>query len=145
LVLSDHTYFVYMLTNCSRRPIYTGVCESLQQRHQEHREQVHSSSYTAQYRLFRLVYFERFQYIGNAINREKQIKRWSRVKKIALIESDNPKWDDLSRDWGMPINFEEIVRRAITYQNQGPSTPLRSARDDNSLLVRKKKTLSGKT
>jgi hypothetical protein len=50
---------------------------------------------------------------------------------IALIESVNPKWDDLSREWGMPINFEEIIRNAEEFQNQDPSTRLRLARDDN--------------
>ena len=128
-----------MLTNCSRRPIYTGVCARLQERHSEHKDQLHEDSYSAQYRLFRLVYFERSQYIGNAIDREKQIKRWTRAKKIALIERENPKWDDLSREWGTLIDFDEIVRKAIAFQNQDPSTRLRLARDDKSSIATKKK------
>jgi putative endonuclease len=99
---------------------------------------LNEDSFTAQYRLFRLVYFERFQYIGNAINRVKQIKRWTRAKKIALIERDNPKWDDLSREWGTLIDFEEMVRKAIAFQNQDPSTRLRLARDDKSMAVKKR-------
>jgi len=138
LVLREHKYFVYMLTNCSRRPIYAGVCARLRKRHGEHKDQLNEDSFTAQYRLFRLVYFERFQYIGNAINREKQIKRWTRAKKIALIERDNPKWDDLSREWGTLIDFEEMVRKAIAFQNQDPSTRLRLARDDKSMAVKKR-------
>ncbi|MGH9427604.1 MAG: hypothetical protein ACRD2L_15030, partial [Terriglobia bacterium] len=89
--------------------------------------------YTARYNLNRLVYVESFQYVKNAIAREKQIKRWSRRKKIALIESVNPRWDDLSREWGQLIDFGKIVRRANDAQkNQDPSTAaLRaSARDD---------------
>ena len=54
-------------------------------------------------------HFEQFQYVKNAIAREKQIKRWSRVKKIALIERINPKWDDLSRTWrNLPNSVDEL-------------------------------------
>ncbi len=130
--MREHHYFVYMLTN-SRHPIYTGVCHSLQQRHNQHKEKADPDSYTARYGLDRLVYFERFQYNRNAITREKQIKRWSHAKKVALIEAMNPKWDDLSRGFGQRIDFEEIVRKAKEKQkNQDPSTAaLRaSARDD---------------
>jgi putative endonuclease len=127
-----------MLPNCSRHPIYTGLCNSLDRRHAEHKDKADPDSYTARYNLNRLVYVESFQYVNNAINREKQIKRWSRKKKIALIESMNPKWDDLSREWGQKIDFEAIVKKASEWQqNQDPSTarslaPLRSrsARDD---------------
>ncbi len=131
--MRDHSYFVYMLTNCSRHPLYTGMCSSVQRRHTEHKEKADPGSYTARYGLYRLVYLERFQYNTNAIAREKQIKRWSRKKKIALIESVNPKWDDLSREWGQLIDFEKIVAEAQQMQkNQDPSTSaLRaSARDD---------------
>ena len=110
--MSEHCYFVYILTNCSRHPLYTGVTNSLPRRHPEHKECTDERSYTARYNMNRLVHFERYDYINNAIAREKQIKRWSRKKKVALIERMNPKWDDLSREWGMPIDFEEIVRRA---------------------------------
>ncbi len=121
--MREHHYYVYILTNCSRHPLYTGVCHSVEQRHAEHKDRVDPDSYTARYSLNRLVYFERLQYNKNAIAREKQIKRWSRAKKIALIESVNPKWDDLSREWGQPIDFEEIVRKAREkQQNQDPST-----------------------
>jgi putative endonuclease len=121
--MHEHQYFMYMLTNTVRRPIYTGVSNSIMRRQAEHKEKADPDSYTAKYNLNRLVYFEQFQYINNAIDREKQVKPWSRKKKIALIESMNPKWDDLSRDWGKPIG------------NRGPSTPVAaatSARDDNS-------------
>jgi putative endonuclease len=57
------------------------------------------SSFCAQYKLDRLVYFERFQYVGNAITREKQIKGCLRIKKIALIVAKNPAWHDLSAGW----------------------------------------------
>jgi putative endonuclease len=127
--MREHRYFVYMLTNTVRRPIYTGVSNSITRRQPEHKEKVDPGSYTAKYNLNRLLYVEQFQYIDNAIDREKQVKPWSRKKKIALIESVNPKWDDLSRDWGEPI------------KNLDPSTPVApatSARDDNSIVIRLK-------
>jgi putative endonuclease len=114
--------------------LYTGVCHSIHRRRAEHKERVDSRSYTARYGLYRLVYLEPFHYIKSAIAREKQIKRWSRTKKIRLIESANPKWDDLSREWGTAVDFAAIVRAAAQGQNQGPSTsPAQagSARDDN--------------
>jgi putative endonuclease len=111
--MSERQYFVYILTNCSRHPLYTGVTSALRRRHSQHKDSgPEGDSYTARYNLSRLVYFERYDYITNAIAREKQVKRWSRKKKVALIERMNPKWDDLSREWGTEIDFEEIVRRA---------------------------------
>src|SRR5438445_11028723 len=105
--MCEHHYFMYMLTNNGRHPIYTGVSNSIMRRHPEHKRKDDPDSFTARYNLNRLVYFEKFQYIDNAIDREKQIKPWSRKKKIALIESVNPKWDDLSREWGKPIENRE--------------------------------------
>ena len=133
--MREHQYFVYILTNCSRHPLYTGVCKSLQQRNLEHTDKADPRSYTARYNLYRLVYFESFHYIKNAIAREKQIKRWSRVKKVRLIESVNPRWDDLSREWGTKADPNAIVRAAAQRQHQGPSTApaaAGSARDDKS-------------
>ena len=71
--------------------------------HREHR----ADAYTARYNIDRLVYYERFQYINNAIAREKELKDWNRAKKIALIERDNPTWDDLSEKWRDP---EKLLR-----------------------------------
>jgi putative endonuclease len=64
----------------------------------EHKWKEHEY-FTARYNCDRLVWLERFQYVQNAIAREKELKGWSRAKKIALIESANPAWMDLSRDW----------------------------------------------
>ena len=131
--MPEYNFFVYILTNCSRHPLYTGMCNSIEQRHPEHKQRADPDSYTARYGLNRLVYFERFQYVNNAIAREKQIKRWSRAKKIALIERAHPRWDDLSREWGTKIDFAAIVQTAEEKQNQDPSTPPAAAgfaRDD---------------
>ena len=61
--------------------------------------------FAQRYRINRLVYCERFHYIGNAIAREKEIKSWDRGKRVALIESVNPTWEDLSLEWGKPIKM----------------------------------------
>ena len=98
--------FVYMMTNASRRSIYTGTARDLEQRVFEHKTH-HFSGFTDKYNCTRLVYFEIYSDFRSVIDREKQIKRWRREKKAALIEADNPGWKDLSADWGKP---------------QGPST-----------------------
>ncbi len=66
----------------------------------QHKDKSDPKSFTARYGIDRLVYFERFQYVGEAIAREKPIKGWLRIKKIALIVQHNPTWRDLSEDWG---------------------------------------------
>src|SRR5580698_11548404 len=91
------TYFVYIMSNRSKT-LYTGVANSLIRRVREHKLGI-GSTFTAKYKLDRLVYFERFEDIRNAIEREKQIKGWLRIKKIALIVSVNPEWKDLSVEW----------------------------------------------
>ena len=91
------TYFVYIMTNRSKT-LYTGVTNNLVRRVREHKTG-NGSGFSAKYRLDRLAYFERFEDIRNAIEREKTIKGWLRVKKIALIVSVNPAWRDLSLEW----------------------------------------------
>ena len=56
-------------------------------------------SFSARYKINRLVYFERYQYVNNAIAREKELKDWNRALKIQLIESENPTWEDLATGW----------------------------------------------
>ncbi len=91
------TYFVYIMSNRSKT-LYTGITNSLIRRAREHKLGT-GSAFSAKYRLDRLVYFERFEDVRNAIEREKQIKGWLRIKKIALIVSVNPAWRDLSSEW----------------------------------------------
>src|ERR1700684_1137658 len=91
------TYFVYIMTNRSKT-LYTGVTGILIQRVRQHKAG-EGEGFTAKYKLDRLVYFERFEDVRNAIEREKQIKGWLRIKKIALIVSMNPSWKDLSEEW----------------------------------------------
>jgi putative endonuclease len=91
------TYFVYIMSNRSKT-LYTGVTNSVVRRVREHKMGT-GSCFAAKYKLDRLVYFERFEDIRDAIEREKEIKGWLRRKKIALIVSVNPAWRDLSLEW----------------------------------------------
>ncbi len=90
-------YYVYIMANVSRT-LYTGVTNNLERRVYEHKEKT-APGFTSTYNINRLVYYEDFADIRDAIAREKQIKGWLRAKKIALIESVNPKWNDLSKEW----------------------------------------------
>jgi putative endonuclease len=85
----------------SSRMLYTGVTSSLEKRVFEHKNHI-VEGYTKKYNINRLVYFEETNDVHAAIEREKQIKGWLRRKKIALVESVNPKWQDLA-ETGLPI------------------------------------------
>ena len=87
-------YYVYIMTNKSRT-LYTGVTNDLERRVYEHKQKL-VAGFTAKYNIDRLVYYEATEDVNAAISREKQIKGWLRAKKIALIESMNPDWVDLS-------------------------------------------------
>jgi putative endonuclease len=78
--------------------LYTGVTSDIAGRIYQHKDGT-GSKFTSKYKIDRLVYYEEFSYIEEAIAREKQIKGWVRRKKIDLIESTNPTWDDLSSEW----------------------------------------------
>ncbi|HXQ25011.1 MAG TPA: GIY-YIG nuclease family protein [Candidatus Acidoferrales bacterium] len=93
----DRSYFVYLLASRSRN-LYTGVTNNLHRRLAEHREGK-VPGFTSRYNIFRLVHYEVFHDIRNAIAREKEIKAWRRVKKVRLIEKSNPTWHDLAADW----------------------------------------------
>jgi putative endonuclease len=91
-------FYVYIMTNKSRT-LYTGVTNDLERRVYEHKQKL-IPGFTSRYNISRLVYFEATQSVTAAIEREKQIKGWLRQKKIGLIESMNPKWEDLSSQFG---------------------------------------------
>jgi len=90
-------YYVYILSNASKT-LYTGVTNNLERRVSQHKQKL-TPGFTMKYHITRLVYFEVYNDIRDAIAREKQIKGWLRAKKLALIESGNPSWRDLSMDW----------------------------------------------
>ena len=88
-------YYVYILSNRTHTVVYTGVTRNLLRRVEEHRQHVYPESFTAKHCATELVYFEPFGDIRDAIEREKQLKSWSRKRKNALVESRNPQWRDL--------------------------------------------------
>ena len=96
--MANHNYFTYILTNKNKTVLYTGVTNDLHTRLSQHVEQLNKNSFTSKYKCFYLVYFERHQYINHAIEREKEIKGWTRLKKIQLIESENKTWRFLNED-----------------------------------------------
>ncbi len=96
--MNVHQYFVYMLTNAWRNVIYTGVTNSLETRIWQHKNGA-VDGFTKKYNCHSLVYYEIHEQISQAIEREKQIKGWSRAKKDALVASLNPKWEDLAAQW----------------------------------------------
>ncbi len=96
-------FYVYMVADRSR-VLYVGFTSDLYQRVLQHRRGTFQG-FTSRYGCNRLVWFERYGSSLEAIAREKQIKRWRREKKIFLIELENPRWEDLAKDWGMKMEF----------------------------------------
>ena len=94
---SPRFYYVYLMTNRSKT-LYAGVTNNMERRALEHEQSI-KGGFCARYKIDRLVYFDRFDDIRSAIDREKRIKGWLRIKKITLIVSMNPGWKDLSEGW----------------------------------------------
>ena len=111
----ERRYYVYIMASRSVN-LYTGITGSIFRRALEHKSGK-VEGFTKRYNINRLVYYETFKYVGSAIAREKQIKAWTRAKRIELIKSLNPTWQDLAEGWGEKTELQ---------------IP-RSARDDNEL------------
>ncbi|QKJ29636.1 GIY-YIG nuclease family protein [Mucilaginibacter mali] len=89
----NYNYYVYITTNPEKKVLYVGVTNDIRIRPLQHHENRGSkSSFAGKYYCYNLVYYEHFHHIEHAIAREKEIKKWRREKKIALIESFNPEW-----------------------------------------------------
>ena len=91
-------YFVYILSNWDDSVLYIGVTSNLPRRLYEHRNGL-ADGFTKKYNVHKLVYYEHTNDIYSAISREKQLKKWVRAKKNALISRMNPQWIDLSTEW----------------------------------------------
>ena len=87
-----------MLTNSTRTVLYTGVTSNLKYRVWQHKNDIYIDSYTSKYRVKILVYYEEWPSIQDAINREKEIKKWRREKKNWLVEKENKNWEELHLD-----------------------------------------------
>ncbi len=100
---TEHGYFTYIV--CSRSgTLYIGMTNRIYRRALEHKSG-EIEGFASKYRCDRLVYYEGFDDVRKAIAREKQLKGWRRSKKIALIESKNPRWEDLAEKWGAQMLF----------------------------------------
>jgi putative endonuclease len=91
-------YFIYIVASKKNGTLYIGITNNLERRIKEHKSKLNPQSFTARYNVNILVYYETFQYVNDAIDREKQLKKWNRQWKINLIEEDNKEWKDLSLD-----------------------------------------------
>jgi len=95
--MKAHCYSVYIVASKSR-VLYIGMTSDLSRRVYEHKNGL-VKGFTKQYRCHRLVYYESFDDVNKAIDREKQLKRWNRTKKVWLIGRRNPTWEDLAAEW----------------------------------------------
>ncbi|MES2107164.1 MAG: GIY-YIG nuclease family protein [Bacteroidota bacterium] len=97
--MRTYNFYTYILTNSTKKVLYTGVTNNLDRRLYEHYFGLdQKNSFTSKYKCYYLVWFERHQYINNAIARETEIKGWLRIKKEKLIEEENPDWRFLNKD-----------------------------------------------
>jgi putative endonuclease len=112
---SENRYYVYIMASRSLN-LYTGATNSICKRALRHKSG-EIDGFTRKYNINRLAYYETFEHIGSAIAREKQVKAWTRAKRLALIKAMNPTWQDLAEGWGQQTELQ---------------IP-RFARDDNSL------------
>jgi putative endonuclease len=126
-------FFVYIMTNAPKPAVlYAGITGNLPHRVWQHKNRL-TPGFTSRYNLTRLVYYERFFYPDAAIFREKEIKGWRRSKKIKLIESMNPRWEDLAKDWGneyKPAAADQMEIPRPAGENAG-------LRDDAHVMERK--------
>lgn len=112
--MHEHSYFAYIMASRSHT-LYIGVTSDLLKRVFQHKWK-DQDGFTAKYNCDRLVWFEKYQEIAEAIMREKELKGWRRARKIALIEAMNAAWVDLSRDW---YDYEPAdYRRALDRMDQ---------------------------
>ena len=95
----EYNFYVYLMASKSGT-LYVGMTNNLQRRVWEHKNNI-NEGFTKRYSCHKLVYYEHYNYVYDAINREEQIKRWRRQKKEFLIRTINPSWKDLSQEIGL--------------------------------------------
>jgi len=101
--MKDHEYFVYIMSSPTGT-LYIGITNSIYRRALQHKAR-EVEGFAQKYGCNRAVYYEAFDDVHKAIGREKQLKGWTRAKKITLIESKNPRWEDLAEKWGAQMLF----------------------------------------
>jgi putative endonuclease len=103
-VKRERRYYVYIMASRSLN-LYTGITDDIYLRALEHKSG-RIDGFTKRYNINRLVYYETFRYVNNAIAREKQIKAWTRAKRVALIKGLNPTWQDPAEGWGEKFELQ---------------------------------------
>ncbi len=121
-------FWVYILASKPWGTLYTGVTSDLEARIYQHREGLFEG-FTKKYSVKTLVYFEEYAFAGDAIHREKRIKKWPRAWKINLIRTDNPDWKDLAENWYPKLPTPEQIEnwvartsRAMTGLGEGENS-----------------------
>jgi putative endonuclease len=132
----DKRYYVYIMASRSLT-LYTGMTGDLCHRTLQLRKG-EIEGFTKRYHINRLVYYEAFKYVTHAIAREKQIKAWTRAKRLELIKSENPTWQDLAEGWGEPIKLQ-IPRSARDDSSEGEMPHVRNATEGTPLQDAKTK------
>lgn len=94
----NRTFYFYILASQSK-VLYVGFTNCLQERINQHKNGLNQNAFTSKYNCYKLVYYEEYKYALDALTREKQVKKWRREKKVNLIESLNPVWQDYSKNW----------------------------------------------
>ncbi|WP_417800749.1 GIY-YIG nuclease family protein [Tenacibaculum sp.] len=95
---TNHQYYIYIITNKKEGVLYIGVTNNLERRIFEHKNKL-VKGFSSKYNLDKLIYFEEYQFIEEAIKREKNMKKWKRAWKINLVIKENPNWEDLAKNW----------------------------------------------
>jgi putative endonuclease len=142
-VQEEKRYYVYIMASRSLT-LYTGVTGNIYQRALQHKAG-EVEGFTKKYHINRLIYYETFKYVNKAIAREKQIKAWTCAKRIALIKTQNPAWQDLAEDWGKPTKLQvpHFVRDDNTDSGNENANSLKQASNrasENASLKAKAKT-----
>jgi putative endonuclease len=131
----ERRYYVYIMASRSLN-LYTGVTDNIYRRALEHKSGT-IEGFTKRYNINRLMYYETFKYIGNAIAREKQVKAWTRAKRIALIKSMNPTWQDLADGWGEKAELQIPRFARDDNETEKPDARGIEERDDNEIEKQK--------
>jgi len=95
---TNHQYYIYIITNKKEGVLYIGVTNNLERRIFEHKNKL-VKVFSSKYNLDKLIYFEEYQFIEEAIKREKNMKKWKRAWKINLAIKETPNWEDLAKNW----------------------------------------------
>ncbi|MBK8623116.1 MAG: GIY-YIG nuclease family protein [Saprospiraceae bacterium] len=106
--------YTYILTNKNRTTLYVGVTSDLIKRVAQHKSHYYKNSFTSKYNVEYCIYFEKFPTILEAIRREKEIKKWSRIKKENLINRVNPEWIEIDvKNYKKPIPFKDELQKLV--------------------------------